>query len=109
MAPQGVAGTGVYHGRPLAAIRRRSVSVIVDPPTSGGVVRISAERVHPLAGVFAPKLIELVEILHLDLELQGRSPVAACQRDEQARLYCDGTQHLRGAAMAPFFLPQRSS
>jgi hypothetical protein len=32
---------------------------------------------HPLAVILAAELIELVEILHLDLELQGRPAVAA--------------------------------
>jgi hypothetical protein len=36
-----------------------------------------AKRMHPLAGIRAPELIELVEILHLDLELQGRPAVTA--------------------------------
>src|SRR4051812_31818673 len=53
-----------------------------------------AKRMHPLAGILAAELIELVEILHLDLELQSRPAVAAGQWDQQARPEVPSTRRL---------------
>ena len=44
-----------------------------------------AERMHPLPGIVAPELIELVQIPHLDLELQRCAAVATSERYQQAR------------------------
>jgi hypothetical protein len=66
-------------GRLRAGLGSESAGVIVDAQDRhfwrGG--QDFAERMHPLAGILAAELIELVEILHLDLELQGRPAVAA--------------------------------
>jgi len=57
----------------------KSAGVIVDAQNGhfGRCGQDFAKRMHPLAGILAPELIELVKILHLDLELQGRPAVAA--------------------------------
>jgi hypothetical protein len=61
------------------AWRSKSAGVIIDAQDRhfwrGG--QDFAERMHRLAGILAAELIELVEILHLDLELQGHPAVAA--------------------------------